>query len=68
MPMYEFSCQACSQPFEKNLRMSQVGEIQICPDCGSQQTRRRFSVGVAVSGGNRTAVSTFAQPVRSPFT
>lgn len=66
MPMYEFACQACGQPFEKQLRMSQVGEEQICPKCGSHETRRRFGTAVAIGGVQvKTAVPA---PTRSPFT
>ncbi|HRQ36967.1 MAG TPA: zinc ribbon domain-containing protein [Chloroflexota bacterium] len=66
MPMYEFACQMCGQPFEKKLRMSQVGEDQVCPHCGSGETRRRFGTAVAIGGMQVKTVS--PAPVRSPFT
>lgn len=68
MPMYDFACRTCGQPFEKKLKMSQSSEPQICPVCGSSDTRRRMS-SVAVGGGSRNAVRTMAAPPpSSPFT
>ena len=68
MPMYEFACECCGQPFDKKLRMSQIGETQSCPHCASQQTRRRFSTAVAVGGVNRSHTAVSVPPPSSPFT
>lgn len=66
MPMYEFVCQECSRPFETLVPMAQADKQQVCPACGSQQTRRQLS-SFAVSGGSsRTAAP--AAPARSRFT
>jgi len=64
--MYEFACQSCGHPFERKLRMSQVGEEQACPQCGSSNTRRRFGTAVAVGGVSRLTAAPV--PTRSPFT
>jgi len=68
MPMYTFVCNDCEQPFERKLRMSQSGETQECPACGSMETRK--SIGsVAIGGTNRPTTRTAStQPTRSPFT
>ncbi len=68
MPMYTFVCRDCEQPFERKLRMSQSGETQECPACGSTETRK--SIGsVAIGGINRsTTRAVSAQPASSPFT
>jgi len=45
--------------------MSQSGEAQICPACGSDQTRKRIgAVAVTTSG----PAGQSAPPPRSPFT
>jgi putative FmdB family regulatory protein len=68
MPMYEFTCRACGHPFEKKLRMSQVGDALACPNCGSDETQRRFSTAVAVGGIGHSHTAVAAPPIRSPFT
>jgi putative FmdB family regulatory protein len=43
MPMFEFVCQDCNQPFEELLRSaSQVSEV-VCPACGSQLVKKKIS-------------------------
>lgn len=65
MPRYQYGCQACGEEFEKELRMSQSGETQSCPVCGSDQTRKRIgAIAVKSSGPARQS----APPPRSPFT
>ncbi|MCP5096731.1 MAG: zinc ribbon domain-containing protein [Chloroflexi bacterium] len=68
MPMYEFACRECEHPFEKRLRMSQSGDPQNCPSCGSEDTRRRIGTAVAVGGVRTTAPAFSAPPASSPFT
>lgn len=65
MPRYEYGCEACGEAFEKQLRMSQSGEPQACPACGSMDTRKRIgAVAVRSSGGTVRSVP----PPSSPFT
>ena len=70
MPMYDFACRECGQVFEKKLRMSQSSDPQICPGCGSGDTRRHMSSSFAVGGGGgRSAAPVMsAPPPSSPFT
>ena len=68
MPMYTFVCYDCEQPIERKLRMSQSGEMQECPACGSTETRKTLG-SVAIGGIKRSTTSTAsAPPSRSPFT
>ena len=68
MPMYTYVCRECAQPFERKLRMSQAGDSQACPTCGSLNTRKTIGK-VAVGGMSRVAASTISTPpARSPFT
>lgn len=68
MPMYQYACESCGQPFEKKLSMSQSGDTQPCPYCDSMDTRKRLGA-VAVSNGTNGAATLRQAPVtRSPFT
>ena len=69
MPMYDFACRECGQAFEKKLKMSQSSDPQICPGCGSDDTRRRMSASFAMAGSSRSAAQAVpARPPSSPFT
>lgn len=68
MPMYQYACESCGQPFEKKLSMSQSGESQPCPYCASSDTRKVLGA-VAVSNGSSGGAALRQPPVtRSPFT
>lgn len=67
MPMYDFACRECGQAFEKQLKMSESGEPQICPSCGSGDTRRRMSSAFAMGGSSSSRVVAGPLP-SSPFT
>lgn len=68
MPMYDFACSDCGQPFEKKLKMSQSSDPQICPSCGSGDTRRRMSSAFAMGGSSSASRTISAPPPSSPFT
>ncbi len=43
MPLFEFVCSECSQPFEELVRSSSaIGEV-ICPICGSNNISKKIS-------------------------
>ena len=65
MPMYQYACRECGHEFEKRLRMSESGDTQSCPGCGSMETRKRIGA-FAVSGGD-TAPQRSVPPPTSPF-
>jgi len=65
MPMYQYACKSCESEFEKRLRMAQAGDIQTCPVCGSQETRKRIG-SIAINGGVK-APARATRPVSSPF-
>lgn len=46
MPIYPYECQQCEQPFEFEMRMSKYEpkDTYACPDCGSEDTIRVFTV------------------------
>jgi putative FmdB family regulatory protein len=64
--MYQYACESCGQPFEKKLAMSQAGEAQECPSCGSLRTRKKLGA-VALGAGATPTRSVTAPPRTSPF-
>jgi putative FmdB family regulatory protein len=46
MPTYPYECQSCEQPFEFEMRMSEYESkgTYACPECGSEDTTRVFTV------------------------
>lgn len=69
MPMYDFACRDCRQVFEKKLKMSESSDAQICPTCGSGDTRRHLSSAIAIGGGGSSVAPAMAtRPPSSPFT
>jgi putative FmdB family regulatory protein len=50
MPMYEFLCHACAQPFSKQLSIKEYEEGSVaCPKCGSNDVEQQLSSGYAVT-------------------
>jgi putative FmdB family regulatory protein len=41
MPIYEFECKSCGHRFDELLKSG--AESAACPECGSDQVRRRFT-------------------------
>lgn len=61
MPIYEYVCDTCGEPFEKIVRMSEADQLPACPHCESQVTHKKIStvfsfgaasLGVANSSGS----------------
>ncbi|MFN8373684.1 MAG: zinc ribbon domain-containing protein [Anaerolineae bacterium] len=58
MPLYEYDCHDCEQPFEKRVSISQADDAIMCPRCGGKRTKRRLS-RIAIKG-QTTSVSSSA--------
>lgn len=43
MPIFEFVCSDCGQPFEELLRSSSAVDEITCPNCHSEQVRKQIS-------------------------
>jgi len=56
MPIYEYKCTDCGEKFEKLVRLSDANGQQVCPRCGSVQTKRQVSA-FGWSGGSTASVS-----------
>lgn len=50
MPIYEYSCPACRQPFEQRRPMSDVALAIACPSCGSPSERKLSAFAVSRGG------------------
>lgn len=59
MPIYEYTCRDCGQPFETLVRR---GTVPACPACRSQALDKRLSVPAAMASGTADAA-----PVTSPM-
>ncbi len=55
MPLFEFSCNQCHQPFEELVRSSSGWEGLACPSCGSTEIVKKvstFASKITSSGGS----------------
>lgn len=53
MPIYEYECEKCGKEFELLVR----GDTKaVCPGCGSEKLRKRFSAFAAHDGAKANAV------------
>lgn len=66
MPTYQYLCRSCQQDFEKRLPMARSGEQQVCPQCGSKDTRKSIGA-IAVSSGTSGSGLRAERPPSSPF-
>jgi putative FmdB family regulatory protein len=47
MPIYEYECKECGEPFEKMVRFSEADLLPACPKCESKETRKKISAVVS---------------------
>lgn len=64
MPLYEYICNDCGQPFEKMMRFSEANQIPVCPTCSGSDTRKKISL--FASSGNVVTTSTASSCSSSP--
>lgn len=58
MPLYEFICTHCGQPFEELVRSATAINEVTCPICGSTQVTKKVSTFASkISGGGRFPTS-----------
>lgn len=58
MPLFEFACDDCGQPFEELLLGSSAINDVTCPACSSQQVKKKISTFASRTAGT----SSFAAP------
>ena len=53
MPMYDYKCRSCSQPFEELVFSSTVPDEEIiCPNCGENKAVKQLSAPVVSVGSS----------------
>jgi putative FmdB family regulatory protein len=57
MPLYEYICVDCGQPFEKMMRFSEANQTPACPTCASINTHKQLSL-FASSSSSSSNIST----------
>jgi putative FmdB family regulatory protein len=57
MPLFEFECQKCREPFEELVRNTEAIKDVACPSCGSPKVRRKLSTFSAKVGGGRQSAA-----------
>jgi len=57
MPIYEFECQNCGQPFEELVFSSSAVSDVKCPECGSGEIRKKISMFASKSSGSSNMFS-----------
>ena len=53
MPIYEYVCPACGNPFEKRVSFSEADQPQPCPTCGHGKAAKQISLVARQSTGSR---------------
>ncbi len=54
MPIFEFQCQKCGEPFDELVRSAAAIDEVSCPKCGSARVKKKLSTfATKVSGGTR---------------
>jgi len=57
MPIFEFVCTDCNQPFEDLVFGSSIEGV-LCPSCGSEQVKKKMSTFASkISGGDGASLS-----------
>lgn len=64
MPIFEFVCSDCEQPFEDLIFGSDIEGV-ICPSCGSEQVRKKMSTFASKIGGDGASLSLGASSAAS---
>ena len=54
MPIYEYLCTKCGRQFEKLHKSGVVSEL-VCPECGSMEVKKEFSIFSSVGSSSSAA-------------
>ena len=55
MPIYEFKCRKCGEPFEVLFRSREDKTVVACPKCGSKKAGAAFCPPLPERSGNTSA-------------
>jgi putative FmdB family regulatory protein len=68
MPLYEYQCHDCGKEFEKMVRFSEADQNPACPDCQSQDTKKKISSFASLGTSlNKSRVSSSSCAPRGGF-
>ena len=63
MPLYEFQCNDCGQPFEELVFSSSAVAEVVCPLCESTQVDKMISIfATKVTGGSSYSINSSSTP------
>jgi len=57
MPIYEYECKDCREPFEVFVRSITAPVQTVCPKCGSEHVKRGVSAAATLGMGATTSSS-----------
>ena len=66
MPIYEFICKECKQPFEKLVRSTSAISTVTCPTCGSADVTKELSVFATKASGSSGGAVNYAASSCAP--
>ena len=64
MPIFEFICNNCEQPFEELVFGNNIEDV-LCPSCGGDQVRKKMSTFASKIGGDGASLSLSASSAAS---
>lgn len=62
MPLYEYVCNECGQPFEKMMRFSELNQSPNCPTCTSNNTSKQISLFASSSSSTSSGAGCGSSP------
>ncbi len=66
MPLFEFVCSDCNQPFEELVRSVHAIEEVSCPACGSRRIKKKISTFASKTSGGAYSFSASTASSCSP--
>lgn len=54
MPIYEYHCEDCREPFELFVRSMKAPTTAVCPKCGSEHVEKKVSAASALGGSSES--------------
>lgn len=68
MPIFEFQCDDCGQPFEELVFSTSTIDDLVCPECGSKEIHKMISTFASkiAGGGSGPSLSASSAPSCAP--
>ncbi len=57
MPIYEYHCKECKEPFELFVRSMKSSTTAVCPRCGSEHVEKQATAASALGGSSSSFAS-----------